>query len=173
MDEVPTFVSTRGRIHKLRGSVAISISNYAPRWLPMEAWGALILTGLVALVIIALTMVFIFGRPHERTLRIEETQVSDPSVVMQPTERTCMFCLGPVAGTTCRELDCGCLVHVNCIHDWWRGSAKVRHVRPEMESGILQLDCMKCGTQQLVPWELMELHEDLVVTKGELLCADL
>lgn len=134
---------------------------------------ALTLTGIVALAIIALTMVFWLGRPFERPLRIEQTQVSNPSVVMQSIERTCMICLDPITGATRRELDCGCLVHVGCIHDWWRESAKVRPRQEveSLESGIVQLDCLKCGTQQSIPYEL--LVEVLVVTKGELLCADL
>ena len=169
MDKVPTFPERM--LTNCTVPWAISISTSAPRWLPMEVWAALTLTGIVALALIALTLVFIWlGRPFERRLSIERTlPVSKPSVVMQSTERTCMICLDPITGATRRELDCGCLVHVDCIHDWWRESAKVRP-RQEVESGILQLDCLKCGTQQSIP---CELHEVLVVTKGELLCADL
>ena len=65
-----------------------------------------------------------------------------PVTVAMVIEETCMLCLEPISGA-CRELRCCCLVHVDCLLDWWKQSVETRP-RREVESGILQLECRKC-----------------------------
>ena len=90
------------------------------------------------------------------------TQV--PVTVVMPIEETCMRCLEPIAGAQCRELRCSCLVHVECLLDWWKESAETRP-RREVESGVLQLDCRKCRKTVSVP---SYLPGAILVTRGEL-----
>ena len=89
-----------------------------------------------------------------------------PAPVVMPTEETCMLCLEPIArGAQCRELRCGCVVHVECLLDWWKESVETRPKR-EVKSGILQLDCRKCRKTVSVPSYLPGVIH--VVTRGEI-----
>lgn len=94
------------------------------------------------------------------------TQV--PATVVMPIEETCMRCLEPIAGAQCRELRCSCLVHVECLLDWWKESVETRP-RREVKSGTLQLDCQKCRKTVSVPSYLPGAIN--VVTRGEILQA--
>ena len=71
---------------------------------------------------------------------VDSTEV--PVTVAMVIEETCMLCLEPISGA-CRELRCCCLVHVDCLLDWWKQSVETRP-RQEVASGILQLECRKC-----------------------------
>lgn len=70
----------------------------------------------------------------------------------------------------CRELRCGCVIHVECLLDWWKQSVETRP-RREVESGILQLDCRKCKKTVSVPSYVPGIVN--VVTKGEIQKAQL
>ena len=91
---------------------------------------------------------------------------AEPATVVMPIEETCMLCMEPIAhGAQCRELRCSCLLHVECLLDWWKGSVDTRP-RREVESGILQLDCRKCRKTVSIPSYLPGVVN--VVTRGEI-----
>ena len=107
-------------------------------------------------------------QPVERQSSSAERQSSsaEPATVVMPIEETCMLCMEPIAhGAQCRELRCSCLLHVECLLDWWKGSVDTRP-RREVESGILQLDCRKCRKTVSIPSYLPGVVN--VVTRGEI-----
>ena len=106
--------------------------------------------------------------PLKRQTSVAESTDSTPvpAPVVMPTEETCMLCLEPIPrGAQCRELRCGCVVHVECLLDWWKESVETRP-RREVKSGILQLDCRKCRKTVSVPSYLPGVIH--VVTRGEI-----
>ena len=111
-------------------------------------------------------------RPLERQSSSADSTATDSipvgATVVMPKEETCMRCSEPIAGAQCRELRCGCLLHVKCLLDWWKESVETRP-RREAKSGILQLDCQKCRKTVSVPSYLPgAIH---VVTRGDILQA--
>ncbi len=106
-----------------------------------------------------------FSRYAGPTLHSDSTESTQVAVtVVMPIEETCMLCLEPIAGAQCRELRCSCLVHVECLLDWWKESVETRP-RREIESGILQLDCRKCRKTVSVP---SYLPGAILVTRGKI-----
>ena len=145
----------------------------------MEVWDVAtwILTALFLMLFCSFVLSMVcFGPPSMLPIRPLERQSSSAdsaatdsipvgATVVMPKEETCMRCLEPIAGAQCRELRCGCLLHVECLLDWWKESVETRP-RREVKSGILQLDCQKCRKTVSVPSYLPGAIN--VVTRGEI-----
>lgn len=68
-----------------------------------------------------------------------------------PVEEICILCDDPIAcGDQCKEVQCKCVAHVPCLQHWWEQSAPARPAQ-EVKSGILQLECPKCGKTLRIP----------------------
>eukprot|EP00438_Fugacium_kawagutii_P005004 Skav230043 [mRNA] locus=scaffold465:250612:250953:+ [translate_table: standard] len=73
-----------------------------------------------------------------------------PAAAGPPVEEICILCDDPIAGDQCREVQCKCVAHLACLQHWWEQSAPSRPAQ-EVKSGILQLECPKCGHALRIP----------------------
>eukprot|EP00438_Fugacium_kawagutii_P017814 Skav213079 [mRNA] locus=scaffold3042:202556:204762:- [translate_table: standard] len=80
----------------------------------------------------------------------------------------CFLCSEEVAGQSCRELRCNCRVvaHVDCLESWWEQTAPSRPER-EVKSGVLQLECPKCGRSQRIPRKFEDWGLQVIKGKKE------